>query len=409
MKPQWDEPVKKIEAAIKSWETLVPRLQEQLTIPQPPGNLPKESLTKSLVELGSLLEFVNNRDDVDPVLYAIHNPIVQQSVTQVVRAIATLNSNQGPQQVWQLVSAIWSVRTSLVWILPPGLERWMGDIVKDSALAAELAALKTAIGDINKASTNAKTITSDMAKLTEQAKQIVEQLKGSEREASTAKTNSQASAAAAAADQKKLVESLKSLTDGLQTYQELSQNIGKLQTQVESTLEGASKVGLARSFTKRRQELFVTRTLWAMLFAVGIFAMVVTPTWLFDKFFIGSLPPSIPYGWILVIRLTLEAPVIWFTWWAVRQYGYTTRLAEDYAFKEASALSFVGYRKEMGDDKEMLKLLQESAIYNFGSNPIRVLGKSDPSTPAHDLLEKALEKGSIDKAIDLAKAIFGRK
>ena len=110
--------------------------------------------------------------------------------------------------------------------------------------------------------------------------------------------------------------------------------------------------------------------------------------------------------WGALARLMLTGPAIWFTWFAAKQYGHTTRLIEDYAFKEAAALAFVGYKREMGDDDEMLKLLRETAIKNFGASPTRMLTKEDAASPIHELVDKALEdKGIFDRLIELLKAM----
>jgi hypothetical protein len=68
-------------------------------------------------------------------------------------------------------------------------------------------------------------------------------------------------------------------------------------------------------------------------------------------------------------------------------------MAEDYAFKEAAAMAFAGYRNEVSADSELLKLLQESAIKNFGANPSKLLlKKADASSPIHEAIDKLLEK-----------------
>ena len=56
-------------------------------------------------------------------------------------------------------------------------------------------------------------------------------------------------------------------------------------------------------------------------------------------------------------------------------------------------MAFTGYRNEVAADPELLKLLQESAIKNFGANPARfLLKKPDASSPLHEVFDKALDK-----------------
>ena len=113
-------------------------------------------------------------------------------------------------------------------------------------------------------------------------------------------------------------------------------------------------------------------------------------------------------AWGALLRLLLASPIIWFTWFAVRQYGNNVALIEDYAFKEASALAFVGYRKDMEDDVDMVKLLRESAIRNFSYAPSRLISSSEASSPLQELFEKAFQdKGAFDKLISMLKAMKG--
>ena len=57
----------------------------------------------------------------------------------------------------------------------------------------------------------------------------------------------------------------------------------------------------------------------------------------------------------------------------------------------------------------MIKLLRESAINNFGKQPTRIFDKLDPASPLHELLDKALEKGAVDKFVELIKALVPGK
>ena len=123
-----------------------------------------------------------------------------------------------------------------------------------------------------------------------------------------------------------------------------------------------------------------------------------------------NLPPLIRVdetidSWSVLARILLTGPAVWFTWFVARQYSHTMRLIEDYAFKEASALAFVGYKREMGEDEDMIKLLRETAIKNFGASPTRMLSVSEPSSPMHELIDKAFQKGGLEKVIEVLKAI----
>lgn len=93
----------------------------------------------------------------------------------------------------------------------------------------------------------------------------------------------------------------------------------------------------------------------------------------------------------LPFRLALVSPFIWLGWFSAKQYGYTARLREDYAYKEASAMSFEGYKREAGESSaEMLEKLLEVSINNFSDNPIRIYsGTGNHASPLNELLDKS--------------------
>lgn len=106
------------------------------------------------------------------------------------------------------------------------------------------------------------------------------------------------------------------------------------------------------------------------------------------------LAPDSTFSWEqLPIRLALTAPFIWLGWFSARQHGFTSRLREDYAYKEASAKSFEGYKREAKDvDEEMLKKLLEQAIKNLGDNPIRICdGDGNHPSPTHQLIDTIMK------------------
>ncbi len=45
-------------------------------------------------------------------------------------------------------------------------------------------------------------------------------------------------------------------------------------------------------------------------------------------------------------HLPLLGPFIWLGWFSAVQYGYVSRVREDYAFKFAASMAFEGYKKE---------------------------------------------------------------
>jgi len=157
-------------------------------------------------------------------------------------------------------------------------------------------------------------------------------------------------------------------------------------------LGSASQAALSKAFNTRKTALENAQKPWLQLFGFGIFmifALTTISIMFADDY---NFPPLITAKsfdvWGVFTRLLISGPFLWLSWFAVRQYSNNVKTIEDYAFKEASALAFVGYQNDMRDDLEMIKLLRESAIKNFSFPPSRLLGKTEPVSPTHDLLEK---------------------
>lgn len=204
-----------------------------------------------------------------------------------------------------------------------------------------------------------------------------------------------------------LVEEFKSLNNELvankRTQVELFAEFDKYRTTIDDLLGDASRTGMAASFTSRRKWLIAPLTGWLLMFGgsiVGLVYMGIT--------YIAPLldtTKTIPLEQ-LPMRLALTAPFIWLGWFSARQHGFTSRLREDYAYKEASAKSFEGYKRESKEvDDAMLKKLLEQAIDNLGDNPIRIYdGKNNHSSPAQEFIDALIKDEKLfDRFKELLK------
>lgn len=171
--------------------------------------------------------------------------------------------------------------------------------------------------------------------------------------------------------------------------------------QVNELLGDANRTGMAASFTARRTALRDPMRVWAAVFIGAIIGLSILGLVYIEPLITAAHWEQIP------AKLALTAPLIWLGWFAVKQYGYTTRLREDYAYKEASAKSFEGYKREAGQvDAEMLKRLLETAIENLSQNPIRIYdGHDNHGSPVQELLEKAAKD---DRWLDVVKSLLSR-
>lgn len=182
---------------------------------------------------------------------------------------------------------------------------------------------------------------------------------------------------------------------------ELFKEFEEYRKKIDDLLADANRTGMAASFTNRSKALILPMLLWLLAFAASIYGLIyMGTTYIVPLLAAGNWEQLLP-------RMALTAPVIWLGWFSAKQYGYTSRLRQDYAYKEASAKAFEGYKREASNvDPAMLKSLMETAIKNFGDNPIRIYnGHENHASPLHELFERSLKD---EKLFDLFKAIVSK-
>jgi len=171
---------------------------------------------------------------------------------------------------------------------------------------------------------------------------------------------------------------------------------------IDDLLGDANRTGMAASFTNRRKWLIAPLFGWLFIFGCSIAGLWYMGVTYIAPILNSSSPISLEQ---LPLRLALTAPFIWLGWFSARQYGFTARLREDYAYKEASSKSFEGYKREVGaTDTEMLQKLLEQAIKNLGDNPIRIYeGRNNHGSPIHELFVNIMKD---EKAMNQLKDLI---
>lgn len=119
--------------------------------------------------------------------------------------------------------------------------------------------------------------------------------------------------------------------DTQKSYQELYEKI-------ESLLPSATSAGLAKAFHDRTEELKGSQKSWIKVLVIAAFLIVIFGG---IAFFTGSNITNLPD------RLTILAGLVFIEEFARRNYNICTRLAENYAYKKAVALSYIGFKKEL--------------------------------------------------------------
>ncbi len=200
---------------------------------------------------------------------------------------------------------------------------------------------------------------------------------------------------------KKVSESSDEIKNQQTNLSTLSTNLQNKLNEAQKLLEDANRHGLAGAFKTRKDDLNWPARGWIALFLLAIFGLSLLA---FD-----SLRTQNGDWHLLLTRIPFSAPMIWLGWFSVKQYGYTRRIQEDYSFKVASAMSFQGYKNEVNTDAELLKLLRQSAIENFSSNPIRIYeDNKNHGSPIHELFENVSDE-KLKKATEFIKAFTSIK
>jgi hypothetical protein len=332
----------------------------------------------------------------DEAMLAIHWDTIKTAIDNIKSQV---NGSPLERFIPDIHANLWTIRSASPWLLT------VPDI--NPAAMPKLSEVSSHAERIEKTARMVEVVKQDVVKLLASARSSEEELKervtsieGFERTASNANTNAEASATQAKASERNAEDAAGSIANDLASQKALLTEFETKRTFVDETLEGASKVALANAFATRRVELTASLGTWIGAFSAGLALMVIVAGVLV------KYPADI--WWQEIPRVLVLSPILWGTWFAARKYGQLSRLTEDYAFKEAAAHAFVGYRREMGDDAEMLHLLRRYAIKNFGANPVRVLSDNEPSSPMHALVDKAaesLDKLSTEQISELMKEI----
>ena len=409
--------ITQIEAANQSWERIAPSLS-------PSENLQNlgvsvADISRSFSEVVGMLHALKEAD-VDGVIWSQCKGGIDANSVGLYNFFNAYGNN--PAQIVSNTNGIcawlWGLRSSLRLLLPVHPES--GTLSEDfqRELSERIAAfenwltraedLKNSLQQIEGSATEIlqeiKEQNTSAAGISQSIQNALTSIQGFEREAGTAKVNAESAAADATSKSTAVSKLAEDLAASVSRKDTLFKEFEDKREEITGLLENANKVGLAKSFQDKRKELTWTWRLWAGAFVVGIVALSLIG-------WFGLLPliqDSKTDMTALASRFLLSSPAIWFTWFSARQYGHVLRISEDYAFKEAAAMAFAGYRNEVALDEELLKLLQENAIRNFGANPAKLLlKKADASSPIHEVLEKILEKIKPEDLINLIKSKVG--
>lgn len=177
--------------------------------------------------------------------------------------------------------------------------------------------------------------------------------------------------------------------------------------QLTKALQDINKQGLAGAFAGQAAVVAGERRKWVVAFGISIAWLIYVAYYIVDNSPGNGTPPLDPM--IFLRGLPLAAPAIWLGWFAARQIGVLARIQQDYAYKASTAVAFEGYKKEVSgaSDQALSKQLLETAVTNFGENPVRLYDKKsdDHGHPIEALVEKIKDTDTRNFVVDIFKAL----
>lgn len=373
--------------------------------------LSTESISKAFLETLALLSYAEESQSIDEIALFTYKATIISAAQSLHSHIIPQSSNAAYLEATtsNIIGFIWSLKSSLYNLIPQSETKEVRR--KSGKSIAILEGFINRANEIQSSISMNETKTSESLKTIEEAKNSISEtldevaeLKKSvlnnEKEIGASKISTDAVAASVAASLIEVKDLKSDLENAQQDQEDIFKKFSDHESKISKLLGNASQVALASSFEQKANKLMWTWIAWVILFICGI----LTLGWLGITKFLPLLESSEIITWQqLVVRLFISVPIVWFTWFCARQYSNTLKIAEDYAFKEASAKAFVGYRDEVNADKEMIKLLQESAIKSYSDNPAKYFLKDNDSvTPLNEAIANILGKLTPDKAAETA-------
>ena len=159
---------------------------------------------------------------------------------------------------------------------------------------------------------------------------------------------------------------------------------GKQQDYIQKTIEDVSRAGMAGSFKKRKDELRWTQFTWSFLTIISVGGLIWLSYSIMRPFLDGQ---EINFNQ-LYLKIPVIASAVWLGWFCSKQYGFTARIREDYAYKYAISLAFEGYKNETRQiDEDLLQKLIHLTIFNISKSPVSIFDtKNNHGTPYNELI-----------------------
>lgn len=177
--------------------------------------------------------------------------------------------------------------------------------------------------------------------------------------------------------------------------------------QLTKALQDINRQGLAGAFATQAQKVSGERLMWVAAFCASIGWLIFVAYSIISGTPGNGAPAFDPNS--LLRGFPFAAPAIWLGWFSARQIGILARIQQDYAYKASTAVAFEGYKKEVAsaNDQALSKQLLETAVTNFGENPVRLYEKKgdDHGHPIEALVEKIKDTETRNFVVEIFKAL----
>lgn len=175
-------------------------------------------------------------------------------------------------------------------------------------------------------------------------------------------------------------------------YTTSERRIKELEDYINKLLPGATSLSLSSAFENRKTAVEKNKWWWATLLIASAGGIVYFGWWSLSEMMdhMASTPAvGLPLSTI-PIRIMIIAGLVIIEEFARRNYNVSSRLAEAYAYKEAIAQSYVGFKKEFsdidlpprgeGESVKSIAVLADTFLQKIGDEPgKKVFDKEKPA------------------------------
>ncbi|AGA77651.1 coiled-coil domain-containing protein [Echinicola vietnamensis] len=247
------------------------------------------------------------------------------------------------------------------------------------------------VESINSSETEIKSAKEKIQIIAEQIAEWQEQIKTSSTSIANNKGNYEALVEDISSLKEEIQEAKSEFSEELDSLHEANSKNEEQQALIQKTIEDANRAGMAGSFKKRKDELRLPLIFW-QYFTILTLGLLIYLSFVLIKPLISD-----PNWEEIIIKLPILASCVWLCWFSAKQYGFTTRIREDYAYKYAVSMAFEGYKNAAREiNKDLLEQLLSLTVLNISKNPISIFEtKNNHGSPINEIIDSTLKRINI--------------